>query len=161
MAPKRKTVEERFWPKVDKRRKDECWPWKAHKNPRGYGAFHLWVDGKWTVRYASRVSWMIHFGDIPDGMSVLHKCDNPECTNPDHLFLGTQADNARDMANKGRALRGERATSRKLTEKQVLKIRGRYKGRGKGITQAKLAGEYGVTFQQISRITRRTRWKHI
>ena len=67
---------------------------------KGYGMIRL--GGMAEKKPASRVSWMLHFGPIPDGMHVLHKCDNPECTNPDHLFLGTHADNMRDKTSKGR-----------------------------------------------------------
>lgn len=87
---------DRFWSHVDK--SGDCWIWTAAKKRRDYGGFVLHGKG----RYAHRVSWQITYGDIPDGMNVLHHCDNPSCVNPNHLFLGNQSDNARDMVSKGR-----------------------------------------------------------
>jgi len=85
-----------FWKKVIK--KDGCWEWAACTNESGYGIFHT---GKKTDR-AHRVSWILTNGEIPSGLFVCHKCDNPPCTNPDHLFLGTNKDNVDDMIAKGR-----------------------------------------------------------
>lgn len=96
-----KTLGERFWPKVIKH--DGCWQWTGARHPFGYGMLRQENSGQKIT--ASRASWLIHFGDIPPGMYVCHKCDNPECTNPEHLFLGTATDNARDKENKGRGLR--------------------------------------------------------
>lgn len=87
----------RFWSKV--RKSDECWIWIAGRYfPAGYGQFFL--DGR-DMR-AHRTSWTIVHGPIPDGLWVLHKCDNPPCVRPDHLFLGTRSDNMRDCVSKGR-----------------------------------------------------------
>lgn len=87
---------ERFWANVVKR--DGCWSWTARKARFGYGAME--VDCK--PARAHRLSWEIHHGPIPAGLWVLHKCDNPECANPDHLYLGTTKDNFRDMIERGR-----------------------------------------------------------
>lgn len=115
-----KTAKERFWEKVDKGEPDECWEWVGTKNPKGYG--HIEINGK-EVR-AHRFSWEIHNGPIPEGLCVLHKCDNPGCVNPAHLFLGTYADNAQDMIAKGRdnKARGEASGNAKLTEQDVREI---------------------------------------
>lgn len=89
---------ERFWAKVDK--SGNCWTWTAFKNPKGYGLMgHVQADGN---QMAHRVSWVMANGEIPAGMLVLHRCDNPSCVRPDHLFLGTAQDNADDMMRKGR-----------------------------------------------------------
>jgi HNH endonuclease len=87
----------RFWFRVDKT--GDCWTWTGGKSRNGYGAF--WTKEKRLVR-ASRFSYEQHYGPIPNGMVVCHRCDNPPCVRPDHLFLGTQSDNMRDMWQKGR-----------------------------------------------------------
>ena len=93
-----KTKDEiRFWSKVD--RSGDCWEWMAYRLPKGYGTMRIANRRKGL---AHRISWEIHFGPIPTGMHVLHKCDNPPCVNPDHLMLGTAADNIHDMVDKGR-----------------------------------------------------------
>lgn len=94
----RKTLEERFWGKVHKR--DGCWAWGGAKS-QGYGYITKGGRGEGVVR-APRLSYQIHFGEIPEGMVVRHKCDNPECTNPDHLQIGTHADNMSDLVDRRR-----------------------------------------------------------
>lgn len=97
----RKSVSERFWEKVDK--SGECWVWTASTHHQwGYG--HFKFRGK--VAQAHRVSWEMHNGPIPEGLLVCHRCDNPPCIRPAHLFLGTDADNATDMVAKRRHYRG-------------------------------------------------------
>ena len=97
-----KTIKERFWEKVDKKDDDQCWLWKGSSNGI-YGK--LTINGKSIS--AHRLSYEIHFGEIPDGEGyhgtcVLHKCDTPLCANPNHLFLGSNLDNVQDMCKKGR-----------------------------------------------------------
>ena len=88
----------RFWEKVDK--SGDCWTWKASKNKQGYGRFGI---GAGKAVNASRVSWSIIKGSIPEGMFICHKCDSPSCVNPDHLFLGSRQDNIDDMMIKKRS----------------------------------------------------------
>lgn len=145
-GPKPKSIEERFWPKVEKT--DYCWNWIAALNCEGYGQFKL--NG--TMKAAHRVSWEIHNGPIQNQLHVLHKCDNPQCINPDHLFLGTHQDNSDDKMAKNRQ-------SVKLTKEQVLEIRYKY-SLGNTSTR-KLANEYKIHNTTISRIIHRKYWNHI
>lgn len=93
-------LEERFWPKVQKT--DTCWLWTASLNDRGYGQFKVLPGQGHAPMKAHRFSWELHFGPIPAGLVVCHRCDVPSCVNPAHLFIGTQGDNLRDMSAKGR-----------------------------------------------------------
>jgi hypothetical protein len=93
-----KSVEERFWSKVNIPSLYACWEWTASKQRRGYGRFKL--NSK--PEKAHRIAWSLVNGKIPEGMCILHKCDNPPCVNPLHLFLGTHADNMKDMRQKNR-----------------------------------------------------------
>jgi len=98
-----KPIADRFWAKVDKSIASGCWEWQSSIRGNGYGAFftHLIEEGR-KCYGAHRYSWMLAHGPIPDGLWVLHKCDNRICVNPDHLFLGDRTDNMRDCAQKGR-----------------------------------------------------------
>ena len=143
----------RFWAKVNKT--DDCWVWTARRNSKGYGAFRF----NRTIWIAHRFSWAIHNGSIPDGLCVLHKCDNPPCVNPSHLRLGSIADNSADMVSRNRSLVGETNHKAKVTASQVIEIRRLYAA-GEA-TQQKLADMHGVHCSQIGNIVRRVSWKHI
>jgi len=104
---------ERFWARVKKGKPDECWEWTASKNPKGYGWFR--PGSKGCPFHAHRIAWRIANGPVPVGLCVLHRCDNPPCCNPHHLFLGTQLDNVRDKVQKGRAGHRGRTGLRKDT----------------------------------------------
>ena len=93
----RRSLAERFWPRV--RKGDGCWEWQGHRSSHGYGK--IGCGGKDIGTH--RVAWELAHGPIPAGMHVCHRCDNPPCVRPDHLFLGTHSDNMRDLAEKGLA----------------------------------------------------------
>lgn len=115
-----RSVKDRFWEKVDVKNKNECWIWNSTTDKNGYGIFKL---GNKDVK-AHRVSWEFHSGSIPLGMQILHKCDNPPCINPNHLFLGTPQDNMDDKKKKGRSVyfKGSQLPQSKLEDSQVIDI---------------------------------------
>lgn len=139
-----------FWGKVEKT--DTCWLWSGTRNKYGYGVFLL--PGEKPVR-AHRHSYALTRGPIPDGLVVMHACDNPACVNPDHLSLGTKLDNNRDAARKDRNARGERNGHAKLTAADVQHIR------TSGASRADLAFRFGVDPSTISQIIARKKWRHI
>lgn len=151
-------VAERFWEKVDKRGPDDCWLWTAAIHKAGYGVISK--GNRLGYELAHRVSWQIHFGEIPDDLQVLHKCDNRRCVNPHHLFLGTNADNVADKMAKGRYScgKGESHYGAKLTEAQVLEIRDLF---AQGIARAEIGQRFGITQSHVSGIVLRKSWKHI
>lgn len=149
-------AEDRFWSKV--RIGDGCWTWTASLRHKGYGQFRF--DGK--TRKAHRVSWEIANGPIPEGQHVLHRCDNPACVRPSHLFLGTNEDNHADMMAKGRngyaAHRGETNGFARLDEESVRRIR---RLLADGQTQKELGRLFGVSNQTIFRIQHGHSWSHV
>ena len=170
------SFESRFWKRVEK--SDDCWIWTGARNEKGYG-------NVWPSRKAHRVSWEMRYGEIPDGLFVLHECDNPPCVCPDHLFLGTNRDNIIDAIRKGRLdlsklhaaahhiknrrrgkqnhnhgsthLRGVGNPSSKLTEELVKELRS-LEGT---MSQRLLAERFCIGETQVSRILRRVLWRHI
>ena len=122
-----------------------CWLWLGAVSTNGYGRIKVGRDR--AVKYAHRLFYAHHVGEIPDEMSVLHRCDTRLCVNPSHLFLGTQADNMADMARKGRSLSGVRHPAAKLSEEQIRAIRGSI-----GETQRSIASRFGICQQSVSRI---------
>lgn len=148
-------LNERFWEKVEIREKNKCWNWTGGCSLNGYG--QISKNGK--QKSAHRISWELHYGKISDGMHVCHKCDNKQCVNPYHLFLGTHQDNMVDRDKKGRQSIGENRPTSKLTKKQVLEIIDQYTGkRGE---QIKLAKKYGVSKTAIGHVIHNRTWRHL
>lgn len=159
-----RSIEERFWSKVNKNGKlilgAPCWEWTDAPMNKGYGVFGY--DNSRKKALAHRFSWELQNGPITNGLHCLHKCDNPPCINPDHLFLGTPADNAKDKVKKGRQshaviFQGEEYPHSKLTTKDVLEIREKYPD----VSQRALGRIYGVSQHMIWQIINRRRWKHV
>ena len=153
------TPQERFWEKVLKG--DGCWIWTAVRQGNGYGGFGIAGSVK---RTAHRVSWEFANGPIPPGLCVLHRCDNRLCVRPDHLFLGTHADNMADMAAKGRwklsekhPHRGSRHSQAKLTEQQATEIKSlRWRS-----VAVEVARRYGINVSTVYRLWNGSAWPHI
>lgn len=142
-----------FWPKVT--RGDGCWVWTGGREKNGYGRTGR---KKGKTRGAHRVSWELAHGPIASGLYVLHRCDNPPCVRPSHLFLGTQAENRLDCVKKGRQPRGARQAMAKLTEIAVAEIRQKF---ASGESKTALAATYGVTRQNVHFILARKTWQHV
>lgn len=159
-----KPLTERFWKHVAKG--SSCWFWTGATGTDGYGRIRGEFPSKrnWI---AHRLSFVIHYGAIPDGLNICHKCDNRLCVNPDHLFAGTQLENVHDMIVKGRANNlkpvgcqvGSRNNASKLSEPSVLEIRKRYASGD--VTQDALAKEYGVSRLTIHSVVKFKNWKHL
>lgn len=153
-------IEARFRYKYIKR-KFGCWEWSAGTTGKGgYGKFHMDHIGL----LAHRVSWVIYKGLIPEGLLVLHSCDNPKCVNPKHLFLGTHMENSRDMFSKGRQSKmlgsrhGEDNNLSKITEIEVKEIR---KLRKSGVKYRILSQRFNLSVGQLYQIANGNSWKHV
>ena len=146
------TAKQRFWRQVDKK---QCWNWIGYCNADGYGRFK--INNK--MIYTHRFSWEIHFGKIPDGMCVLHRCDIPSCVNPNHLFLGVRKDNSDDMVTKNRQAKGESQGHHKLNEDQVKEIRRLCRERN--FLRKEIAKIFNVNPCTISTIYKNKTWRHI
>ena len=144
----------RFWTKV--RTTDSCWEWQGATQVGGYGSFHY--EGRTVTTH--RLSWRAHFGEIPDSLWVLHKCDNARCVNPKHLFLGTNTDNVHDMFEKGRnpSRIGELCGRAKLTEADVLFLRSLHLDHA---DMKLIAEEWGLSLSTIRHAVAGTNWKHL
>ena len=151
MSRPRTPPAKRLWSRVDMNMNgDHCWEWPGVRDSHGYGT--LGVGRRKHVK-AHRVAWESAVGPIPDGMHVLHHCDNPPCVRPSHLFLGTHDDNMADMARKGRG-----TPRSKLTFVQVLHARELL---AQGARQSDIAGHFGVDPSTISLIATGKTWKRV
>lgn len=158
---------ERFWRRVEQT--DSCWIWRGSRSANGYGK--LTVDRR--TRSAHRFAWEQTYGPIPAGLYVLHRCDVRACVRPEHLFLGTAADNAADAIAKGRWTtgarngsvrhpesrpRGERHPMARLTERQVAEIRAR---RDEGAMYREIGEEFGISKSTVFAIVSGRIWSHV
>ena len=160
-------LDERFWEKVDKNgpipahrpELGQCWEWTATISEKGYGLFRISGANR---RYepAHRFSWILINGEKPAELFVLHHCDNRRCVRPDHLFLGTAADNTADMMSKGREARiyGDQHWCSKLTSQQVAEMRRRYADKSRRVTIKALAEEYGTSYSNANYIVNYRSW---
>jgi hypothetical protein len=152
-----------------------CWEWTGERYPSNYGLMRITSNGKRKAYRAHRVSWAIYRKTPPDNKYVCHRCDNPPCVNPDHLFLGTQLDNIRDAISKNRLRpasgnkngnttkpesrpRGESNGSAKLKVADVLYIRASHRN---GISHRELSNKFRVSKSTISRTLNNENWTHI
>lgn len=148
-------AEARFWALVEiDWRPGACWLWRGAEIANGYGRFKL--NGSRIS--ANRVSYALFNGSVPAGQFVCHTCDNPRCVRPDHLFLGSPADNAADRGAKGRHAHGERSGTARLTVGQVLEIDGAL---GSGQPHGAIADRYGVSKRTVQKIKSRANWAHL
>jgi len=151
---------DRFWAKVERRGPDECWPWRGAANFKGYGRFYL-AGGPFVQ--STRYSYELAHGPIPVGAHMLHRCDNPPCVNPAHLFVGDPRANMADCMRKGRNYPpphhlGERNHAAKLSVEQVRDIRRRAE---LGEQRKDIAAVYNVAPANVSQIVLRRTWKEV
>jgi hypothetical protein len=147
---------ERFWENA--RKTDTCWLWTGRLSDDGYGVVS-YKTMRGSPQHAHRVAWILTHGRVENGLWVLHRCDVRHCVRPDHLFLGTPADNSADAAGKGRMTRGEQQKAAKLTEEDVRVIRALR--RDQGLTYKELAHRYRVSVPLIGYVVNRLYWKHV
>ena len=147
----------RFWSKVELGSDHECWLWKAHRNLLGYGRFRT-RSGAHEKILAHRHVYELVFGPIAGDLRVLHRCDQPSCVNPAHLFLGTLADNSADCVAKERQARGESNGRSKLTAAEVQEVRRLW---ADGVQQKDLAVRLDVHPKTIFQIVHGWTWRHV
>lgn len=155
MAPPIRPLRERL---LDQREViGDCWEWQGSYGKDGYGVMSV----RRKQKRVHRVAFEVFTEGSAEGRLVCHKCDNPKCFNPDHLFLGTSKDNTQDMIRKGRKAKGQGQKHPKsiLTASQVMDIR--RKRNEQGMSLKAIASEYSISFQHVSDVARRIKWKHM
>lgn len=152
-TPTRQSLAERLWSRVVKT-PDGCWEFTGFRNHARGGYGRLKGAGRQTVS-AHRLAWTLTYGPIPDGLLVRHRCDNPPCCNPEHLELGTAAENSADMALRDRRLTGQRNPRARLTAEQAREIREAVQA---GQRAADVARQHGVSRSLVSLVVNRKVW---
>lgn len=146
-----------FWRECYK--KEGCWDWKGYYDKDGYPLLSCGADHKgFKEKRGHRISWLLHNSEIPKGLIICHSCDNPKCTNPDHLFIGTNLDNNRDKVKKGRGNNGSKHGNSKLTEVQVKEIREKFKN---GVMIKRIMLDYSISRQTAHDLKYFKIWKHV
>jgi hypothetical protein len=155
-----RNLEDKFWEKVSIPPDvlTGCWEWRAYRKAGGYGTVQVKANGRWREAYAHRIGWSLVNGDVPEGKFVCHRCDNRGCVNPTHLFLGTPAENSKDMTNKRRSAHGERAARAKLSPDVVRSIRARCTS---GETLTAVAKSLGLPLSTVFNIKTRRSWRYL
>lgn len=158
-----RALADRLWSRTD--RSGDCWLWLGALSPKGYGSIMTGskCDGTHKAKRAQRVAWEITYGPIPDGLFVCHHCDVPRCVRPEHLFLGTAAENTADMLAKGReshdhGSKGVANCNAVLNDDKVRAILGLH---ARGVRGVDLAQMFGVNKVTISKVTRGETWRHV
>lgn len=143
---------ELFWSRVVRGTESECWLWVGPLRPHGHGSCRLLGE-----QIAHRVAYRLAVGEIPPGSYVCHRCNNPPCCNPAHLYVGDAYTNAQDLVARRRESEGFTDRRARLTWAQVCEMRARFAAGG--VTQTALAGEYGVSLSQVQRVVRGKQWR--
>lgn len=156
-GPTPRSLSERLDARVSPEPNTGCHLWTGYVSRGGYGRIGA-GGGNAGMLATHRVAWELYCGPIPDGLQVLHRCDTPSCCNPDHLFVGSIADNMADRTAKGRGVRGERAGLAKLTEALVMEAR---RLRAEGLPYAEIGRRIGISQSHAYRVCAGLRWKHV
>lgn len=152
---RRRNTPESLWLQVKKT--DSCWLWQGYRERAGYGVFRL--SGA-SIK-AHRQAWINTYGPIPEGLYVCHKCDNPPCVNPTHLFLGAPRDNSRDAAQKGRIKNGDQRGESNNAAKLSLQLMRRIKrARESGLSYRAIGARFKISHTHARHIATGLRWQH-
>jgi len=153
ISTRRPPLEERFWSRVE--RTDGCWLWRGHINQDGYGRLPVGEPTRSRMVMAHRLALFLEGREVPPGMVTRHKCNNPSCVRPDHLEIGTQAENVGDTVAAGRVPRGEQAHNAVLTAEDVAEIRRSTE------THREIAERFGIAAGSVHAIRTGRRWGHV
>lgn len=153
VSRRRPPLEERFWSRVD--RSEGCWLWRGHINHDGYGRLPVGDPGRSRMIMAHRLALFLDGREVPPGMVTRHKCNTPACVRPDHLEIGTQAENVGDTVQSGHVPRGEDAHNAVLTEAAVVDIRTSLE------PSHVLAARYGISVKTLHHVRAGKRWSHV
>lgn len=150
---------DRFMSKITKMLENGCWLWTASRNLKGYGTFKSYDQGK--VVKAHRHAYVLFIGPITNGLHVCHRCDNPSCVNPGHLFLGTNADNVADKISKNRQAKPLLGSTHPASITNEVDVKAIRQAREQGVSRLALMEQYGLTLGCLKNILSRRTWKHV